>query len=699
MRECKSKSIKRMHRLEKRTIGAIGRTIMGFVILFSILWMYSLGIQAETGDAVDTTMIVSGDYKYKLLEDGTVELCEYHGTGGEIKVPARMDGKEVSRLGEFLFENNLSITKVTIEDGIKEIGKGCFDSCENIVSVYMPDSVEEMGLFSFFLNSKLKKIKLSQNITCIQTGTFCWCTSLVDIEIPNKVTMIDFLAFGNCTGLKELILPDCVTILNNSAFYRCTELQRIRISPKTMGIVNEAFMDTDKLTWITTIDWRKLQIADYAPKISIFSEKQCICIGDYAFSNSLLNQGVIIADTNGLGTDVFSPSTILYGKPGTNVQSYAITNHLVFKEYIPVERIHINQSSVNLNWNSNNSLKLTHSVTPASATITQIGYYSSNPKVATVDGEGNIRALSEGKALITAVSLENDSITTSCQVTVTTALKSMSLSKKTMTIYPGKKNEKQLIVTTSPQNINRWKVNWKSSNTKVAIVDQKGKVIGLRPGTAIITTTCSNKKVSCRVIVRPSDLQEIRMISQTTSTVNLKWRQVTGVTGYRLYGYNAKVKKYQIICDIKGTKNAYTLKTFVGKKKLTSGTSYHLYLKPYKIINKVRYYGKGAKLQVVTKPDKVITTSVGRVGTSKNKGWMIKWKKVKGASGYKVYVSTNKGKTYKRVAIIKNSKQTSYQYKKGRRRTTYYIKISAYKSIGKKTIGGATSKTRSIRIY
>ena len=307
--------------------------------------------------------------------------------------------------------------------------------------------------------------------------------------------------------------------------------------------------------------------------------------------------------------------------------------------------------------------------------------------------------MSEGKAVITAVSLDNDSITTSCQVTVSTALKSMNLSNKTMTIYPGKKNGKQLSVTTSPKNINYWKVNWKSSNTKVAIVDQKGKVIGVGPGTSIITSTCSNKKVSCRIIVRPSYLQGIMMKSQTTSSVNLLWKQVTGVTGYRLYGYNSKTKKYQTICDIMGAKNSYTLKTFVGKKRLTSGTSYNLYLKPYKIINKIRYYGEGAKLKVATKPDRVITTSVRRVGTSKNKGWMIKWKKVKGASGYKVYASTNKGKTYKRVTSIKNSKQTSYQFKKGRRRTTYYIKISAYKSIGKKTIEGATSKTRTIRIY
>ncbi|MBR5046815.1 MAG: Ig-like domain-containing protein, partial [Eubacterium sp.] len=63
---------------------------------------------------------------------------------------------------------------------------------------------------------------------------------------------------------------------------------------------------------------------------------------------------------------------------------------------------------------------------------------------------------------------------------------------------------RSLKVTVSPSNASNKKVKWTSSNRKVATVTQKGKVKGIKAGTATVTVTArdgSRKKASCKVIV------------------------------------------------------------------------------------------------------------------------------------------------------------------------------------------------------
>ncbi len=676
------------------------KKLFGIVVLSAVLWMFQLVFSSDQVNAEETTILVSGDYQYKVLGDGTAEICGYIGLGGEITIPANIDGKAVSRIGDKAFYQKNSITKVVIENGIRELGNSCFWDCEYLVSVYLPDSVEKIEKDIFYGNTRLKEVRLSSKLRSIPDGMFCWCTSLAYIEIPSSVDTIGSDAFGNCGSLIEVYLPDSVTMLKDGAFYGCKQLQRIRLSPKTDFISEQVFDRTENLLWITNVDFRKLSITENFSKISVLSESQSIFLEDYAFQNSMLKDKVIVIKHNNyVGKEVFSPGTILCGKIGTDIETYAKANNHVFIEYIKVEVLSLNKTTALLHWNKDNTLQLSHSVSPATATITQVGYYSSNPKVATVDGEGKVTALSEGKAMITAVSLDNENLTSSCELTVTTALQGMSISKKSAIIYPGKANRLQLSVISTPRNIKDWQVAWSSSNTKIAKVDQTGKVIGINPGTVIITATSSNIKVSCKVTVRPADLSGFTMEKQTTSSISLKWKRATGVSGYTLYGYNNKSKKYQAICNISGTKSSYVLKQFINKKRLSSESTYQLYLRSYKIIEGKSYYGKGMALKVATKPDQVRTVTLRKIKTSKATGWKITWKKVTGASGYKVYVSTNKGRTYKKVASLNNPNKTAYQLTKAKRKTTYYIKISAYKNIDKKNIEGVQSKTRMIKIY
>ena len=76
----------------------------------------SLGVSAET----------YGDYAYRVLDDGTVEITGYIGSGTEAIIPLEIDGKKVTSIGGVAFGFCTSLTSVTIPDTVTSIGDNAF---------------------------------------------------------------------------------------------------------------------------------------------------------------------------------------------------------------------------------------------------------------------------------------------------------------------------------------------------------------------------------------------------------------------------------------------------------------------------------------------------------------------------------------------------------------------------------------------
>ncbi len=111
----------------------------------------------------------------------------------------------------------------------------------------------------------------------------------------------------------------------------------------------------------------------------------------------------------------------------------------------------------------------------------KVKWSSSNSKVAKVTQAGNVTAKRTGTATIIA---KVNKKTYKCKVTV----------KQTayLTLYDTR--NMKFVGTTK-------KVTYKSSNSKIASIDKKGKVTGKRPGYVTITAKMSGKKYSCTLRV------------------------------------------------------------------------------------------------------------------------------------------------------------------------------------------------------
>ena len=99
--------------------------------------------------AAEEAPLVSGDFSYRLLSDGTAEITRYTGEAAELTVPDTLDGIPVTGIGENAFAGCAALTSVTLPSGILEIGESAFSGCTALLSADIPKSVEFIGAEAF----------------------------------------------------------------------------------------------------------------------------------------------------------------------------------------------------------------------------------------------------------------------------------------------------------------------------------------------------------------------------------------------------------------------------------------------------------------------------------------------------------------------------------------------------------------------
>ena len=203
---------------------------------------------------------------------------------------------------------------------------------------------------------------------------------------------------------------------------------------------------------------------------------------------------------------------------------------------------------------------------------------SDNTNVATVDANGNVKAVSTGTATI-AVTTKDGSKKATCIVTVPSSVVPVISVKlnKTSTIIEKGKTEK-LTETISPSNATNKNVTWTSNNTNVATVDANGNIKAISTGTAIITVTTKDgsKKATCTVTV-PYKVKKVPFKVDIGYTFTDK-HYVEVLDGNNNVLYTSAVKSgsssYGFTYKLKTSTSSYTRKVRIrstsGKKIYTS---------------------------------------------------------------------------------------------------------------------------------
>lgn len=116
---------------------------------------------------------VSGDYQYKDNGGGTIEIVKYTGKEQTLVMPAAIDGKKITAIGDEAFKNCKTLTSVTISQHVKDIGIRAFFGCTNLTKLAIPRGAES-----------------------IYSEAFCSCNNLKSVLVPGSITYIKMDAFG-----------------------------------------------------------------------------------------------------------------------------------------------------------------------------------------------------------------------------------------------------------------------------------------------------------------------------------------------------------------------------------------------------------------------------------------------------------------------------------------------------------------------
>lgn len=200
-----------------------------------------------------------------------------------------------------------SITMITIEEGVTNVGGYSFSGCSEVTSVSIPSSV-----------------------TSIDTNAFSGCTKLTNIIIPNSVIWIGDRAFEDCSGLIDIVIPASVTTLNQSAFSNCGNLIHVTVPASVTKLGMGVFSGCSRLSsagpiggeydleygWTNAIP----ENAFHGSQLTSVSIPNSVTeIGSYAFACcSNLEKVTIPANVQKLGNNIYEPSS------GSNYSDYKL---------------------------------------------------------------------------------------------------------------------------------------------------------------------------------------------------------------------------------------------------------------------------------------------------------------------------------------------------------------------------------------
>ena len=193
--------------------------------------------------------------------------------------------------------------------------------------------------------------------------------------------------------------------------------------------------------------------------------------------------------------------------------AFAFSAQATAAETVP-QSMALSKSTIGISINQ--IYKVTATVLPADATNKSVAWKSSNAKVASVDAYGNIKGWTSGSATITATAKGNTKVVKTVDVKVSPKI--VKLNKTSLSLVVGK--SAALTASVSPTDSKDKEVTWKSSNTKIATVDSKGKVTGKAKGTATVTATVKGTKAAtAKITVTPPVLATAVKLSKTSATL------------------------------------------------------------------------------------------------------------------------------------------------------------------------------------
>ena len=207
------------------------------------LWI--LGIMACLGFTVPVFAegdepLISGEYMYSVLEDGTIEIKQYLGQDEEVEIPTELDGYVVTSIGVDAFAAKNNIISIELPEGITSVNELAFEGCDNLERISFPESISFVGsnpmagcgdvdLQVSFDHQYLEVIEGALYSKPDKRLIYC-PTTVESYVFPEDIASIGGYAFFDCYKLKSITLSNDISAIGDNPFASCGEVE-IKVAP------------------------------------------------------------------------------------------------------------------------------------------------------------------------------------------------------------------------------------------------------------------------------------------------------------------------------------------------------------------------------------------------------------------------------------------------------------------------------------
>ena len=360
------------------------------------------------------------------------------------------------------FEGCVELVKLDMPNSLDSIKGGAFASCGFSV-VEIPDGVKEIGKYAFSSNRTLNSVKIGKSVTTIERSAFSECPALTSVTLGENLKFIKTSAFEHCTALSNIVLPSSLQVIDSRAFYN-TALVSVSVPSSVVNIDEDAFemiyalkeIKVDEANTVySDIDGvlcsktktvlfrypnskgKTYTVPNTIKKIYDWAFSYCPELETVVFPASVISFGNNIFTGTGRG-DKLKSITILNPEPAKLESSFDLSEDvfiLVPKQSVNryrntsswqemnikaigsiVENITIGAAELTLEVGSESQLQCT--VLPETAENKTVTWNTTDANVVTVDEMGNLIAVSEGEAVVSATTNDGTNLVANCKIKV-----------------------------------------------------------------------------------------------------------------------------------------------------------------------------------------------------------------------------------------------------------------------------------------
>ena len=143
-----------------------GQLAAAAILVAALLFVHEIAMAETSGTDGDIQWTLSNDGVLTISGNGYMKNYNPDNYGGDIPTEASW---------------GTGITKVIINQGVKNIGAYAFAQCENLTSVSIPNSVRRIDERAFSYCSNLKNITIPGSVNSIGESAFWGSNSLTDL--------------------------------------------------------------------------------------------------------------------------------------------------------------------------------------------------------------------------------------------------------------------------------------------------------------------------------------------------------------------------------------------------------------------------------------------------------------------------------------------------------------------------------------